>query len=53
MMSLPGDDVKVLELTVPASGETDAGTFLVVVESDEDVESTWPWPETWPVQADS
>ena len=47
-LALP-DEPTVVELTVPATGGTDAGTFLVEVDPDADVEATWPWPETWPV----
>jgi hypothetical protein len=39
----------VVELTVPATGGTAAGTLLVEVEPDAEVEVTWPWPDAWPL----
>jgi len=51
-MGLEGPEV--VRLTVPSSGGTDAGTFLVNIEPDDPddllLETTgWPWPNTWPV----
>jgi len=45
----------VVELSVPSSGGTAAGTFKVEIERDDDellLETTaWPWPAAWPVSA--
>ena len=46
------DSSEVLELTVPLSGGTAAGTFLVVVELDVEDDQQWPWPDAWPVTSD-
>ena len=48
--SLDGPDV--LEVSVPASGGTDAGTFLAEFDPDVEVEVVWPWPDAWDVTAD-
>ena len=46
------DGPTVIQLTVAASGGTDAGTFKVEVDTDAEVEELWPWPETWPVTSE-
>ena len=46
------DTSDVVELTVPLSGGTAAGTFLVVVETDIEDDLAWPWPDAWPVTSD-
>ncbi len=42
----------IVELTVPLSGGTPAGTFLVEVEADAVVETPWPWPSNWVVTSE-
>ena len=42
----------VLDVSVPASGGTDAGTFKVEVEPDVEVHVVWPWPAAWPVTSE-
>ena len=46
------DGPTVLELTVPLSGGTAAGTFPVEVDPDVEVEVVWPWPDAWPVTSE-
>jgi hypothetical protein len=49
--SLDGPDV--VDLTVPSSGGTAAGSFKVEVEVDPEVDDAyWPWPAEWPVTSD-
>lgn len=42
----------VLEVSVPASGGTDAGTFKAEVDPDVEVDVVWPWPAAWTVTSD-
>ena len=42
----------VVELTVPLSGGTAAGTFKVEVDPDVEVDVVWPWPDAWPVTSE-
>ena len=49
-LASPSPDV--LELTVPLSGGTAAGTFKVEVEVDAEVDVVWPWPVAWPVTSE-
>ena len=48
------ESTNVALVSVPASGGTDAGTFLAEFKPDADaeVEVKWPWPETWPVTSE-
>ena len=46
------DGLEVVEMTVPSSGGTAAGTFLVEVEVDVEDDLAWPWPDAWGVTAD-
>ncbi len=41
------DGLEVVELTVPLSGGTPAGTFKVEVELDVEDDLAWPWPDVW------
>ncbi len=42
----------VVDLTVPLSGGTAAGTFPVEVDPDVEVEVVWPWPDAWSVTSE-
>ena len=43
--SLDGSDV--VDLTVPLSGGTAAGSFKVEVDPDVEDDNAWPWPAAW------
>ena len=43
---------EVLDVSVPASGGTDAGTFKAEFEVDVEVDVVWPWPVAWPVTSE-
>ena len=42
----------VVDLTVPLSGGTAAGTFKVEDDPDVEVEVAWPWPAAWGVTSE-
>ena len=41
------DGLEVVELTVPSSGGTAAGSFKVEEETDIEDDLAWPWPDAW------
>ncbi len=42
----------VVDLTVPLSGGTAAGTFKVENDPDIEVDVVWPWPAAWDVTSE-